>query len=148
MKDRSFLVSVPADSRYLRAIRSFFLPVLEEALGDSGAQMVVLALDEACANIIKHSGTACRANRRVHVQTTVGPDNIRFRLPDFCDEADVPNIKPRDLNQPRPGGLGTHFINRIMDRIVFEADPEAPGRVALVMEKGIPAAEEGNRDGS
>ena len=46
MKDRSFLVSVPADSRYLRAIRSFFLPVLEEALGDSAAQMVVLALDE------------------------------------------------------------------------------------------------------
>ena len=146
MKDRTFLVSVPADSRYLRAIRSFYLPVLEETLGDSAAQMVILALDEACSNIIKHTDASALVARRIHVQASLGVGGAKFRLRDFCEESDVPNIKPRDLNQLRPGGLGTHFINKIMDRIVFEPDPETPGRVALVMEKGMPAAEEGNRD--
>lgn len=141
MKDRSFFVSVPADSRFLRAIRAFFQPLLTEVFGDATSQMLILALDEACSNMIKHAGDD-PPDRRIDVQSTLGDGGVKFRLRDFCCQSDVPNIKPRDLETPKPGGLGTHFITRIMDRIRFEQDPEAPGRVALVMEKGFPAVEE------
>jgi anti-sigma regulatory factor (Ser/Thr protein kinase) len=30
------------------------------------------------------------------------------------------NIKPRKLDEIRPGGLGTFFIGQIMDEIVFK----------------------------
>ncbi len=138
-------MSVPADTRYLRAIRCFFQPLLDEVFGDAASQMLVLALDEACSNIIKHSDATPMA-RPIQVQTCLGSKGVRFRLRDFCGESDVPNIKPRDLLALKPGGLGTHFISKIMDRIVFEPDPDHAGRVALVMEKMVPAAEEDDRN--
>lgn len=141
MKDRTFLVSVPADSRFLRAIRSFFQPLLTEVFGDATAQMLILALDEACSNMIKHAGEDA-GEHRIEVQSALGGRGARFRLPDFCCQADVPNIKPRDLLTPEPGGLGTHFISRIMDRVAFERDP-ATDKVALVMEKALADPPEG-----
>ena len=65
----------------------------------------------------------------------------RFRIGDFCTPEDLPNIKPRDLSDVRPGGLGTHFIGEIMDRVGYEPEPGRPGRLALVLEKAIPNAE-------
>src|SRR5262245_11475748 len=66
MKDRTFFVSVPADARFLRAIRSFFQPLLTEVFGDATTQMLILALDEACSNMIKHAGDS-PAERRIEV---------------------------------------------------------------------------------
>jgi anti-sigma regulatory factor (Ser/Thr protein kinase) len=143
MRDRTFFVCVPADSRYLRAIRSFYQPLLEEVFGESATQMLILALDEACSNIIKHSEDPS-GGRSIEIQSLLGACGVRFRIRDFCGEQDVPNIKPRDLQARRAGGLGTHFISRIMDRVVFEPDPDHAGRVALVMEKSLPACDEGN----
>jgi anti-sigma regulatory factor (Ser/Thr protein kinase) len=141
MKDRSFFVSVPSDSRYLRAIRAFFQPLLTEVFGDATSQMLILALDEACSNMIKHAGDD-PPDRRIEVESSLGDRGVRFRLRDYCGQSDVPNIKPRDLATPEPGGLGTHFITRIMDRIQFDKDTDLPGRVALVMEKGLPCEKE------
>jgi anti-sigma regulatory factor (Ser/Thr protein kinase) len=142
MKDRSFFVSVPADSRFLRAIRAFFQPLLTEVFGDATTQMLILALDEACSNMIKHAGDDPPDDRRIEVESSLGDDGVRFRLRGFCCQSDVPNIKPRDLSVPEPGGLGTHFITRIMDRIRFEREDEATSRVALVMEKSLPTTQE------
>lgn len=141
MKDRSFFVSVPADSRFLRAIRSFFQPLLTEAFGDATSQMLILALDEACSNMIKHAGLDS-GDRRIEVRACLGSEGVRFRLGDFCCQADVPNIKPRDLSHPEPGGLGTHFMSKIMDRIRYEPDGERSDRIALVMEKALPVSQE------
>jgi anti-sigma regulatory factor (Ser/Thr protein kinase) len=142
MKDRTFFVSVPADARFLRAIRSFFQPLLTEVFGDATSQMLILALDEACSNVIKHCGEGA-SEKRIDVHGELGSDGVRFRLPDFCCPSDVPNIRPRDLGTPVPGGLGTHFIARIMDRVRFEPAPGGEGRVDLVMEKKLPAGEAG-----
>jgi anti-sigma regulatory factor (Ser/Thr protein kinase) len=137
MKDRTFFVSVPADARFLRPIRSFFQPLLTEVFGDATTQMLILALDEACSNMIKHCGED-PAERRIEVQGFLADKSVRFRLPSFCCPSDVPNIKPRDLTIPAPGGLGTHFISRIMDRVQFEPDPDSASKIALVMEKDVP----------
>jgi anti-sigma regulatory factor (Ser/Thr protein kinase) len=138
MKDRTFFVSVPADSRFLRAIRSFFQPLLTEVFGDATSQMLILAVDEACSNMIKHAGDD-PADRRIEVHGQLGDDGVRFSLPGYCCKHDVPKIKPRDLTTPEPGGLGTHFISRIMDRVQYEPDPGPNDGVALVMEKALPA---------
>jgi phosphoserine phosphatase RsbU/P len=138
MKERSFFVSVPADSRFLRSIRAFFQPLLTEAFGDATTQMLILALDEACSNVVKHSVQG-DSDRRIAVSSRLTGDGVSFRLEDYCAQADVPNIKPRDLDVPAPGGLGTHFMTKIMDRIQFEPDPRHPERVALVMAKGFSA---------
>jgi anti-sigma regulatory factor (Ser/Thr protein kinase) len=136
MKDRSFHVRVPVDARFLRAVRSFFQPLIEEVLGAEEAARLVLALDEACSNIVKH-GCKERCRGDVTVEAVFGKDALRFSVRDFCADGDVDKIKPRDLADVRPGGLGTHFINEIMDRVAFDPEPERPGRRMLVMEKNV-----------
>lgn len=145
MNEQTFSLSVPADARYLKSIRAFFQSVLVETCGDA-TDMLVLALDESCSNILKHRPRGVDQDL-LQVDAELQPGRVRFRVKDFCCPADVPHIKPRDLKVVRPGGLGTHYIGRIMDRVEFEPDPERAGRMVLVLEKAIPAAEGGGKRG-
>ncbi len=133
---RQFSVSIPADAGFLKAVRAFFKASLGEFLGDE-TDMVVLALDESLSNVLKHHPAGGRGGV-LCVKAELLDDRIRFRLDDYCRSEDVPRIRPRDLEEVRPGGLGTHFVRRIMDRMEFEADPECPGRMSLVLEKCLP----------
>jgi anti-sigma regulatory factor (Ser/Thr protein kinase) len=38
-----------------------------------------------------------------------------FRLEDYAKPVDLESIRPRNLDDIRPGGLGVHFIREIMD---------------------------------
>jgi sigma-B regulation protein RsbU (phosphoserine phosphatase) len=144
MSDRAFAVTVPADARYLKVVRAFFKPLMEEHFGEEGAGMIILALDESCSNIVKHRSQL--DGGLIHVRVLVMPDRLRLRIGDFCRDTDVDNIRPRDLTDVRPGGLGTHFINQIMDRVAFEPEPARPGRMALVMDKALPSGKEKDGD--
>ena len=130
-----FVLTVPSKPRYLKAIRSFFRAAL--AAEDCGEQVqhLVLALDESCSNAMKYRSTHSAAPDRVQIEARVRTGSVRFEISDFCRPEDVPNIKPRDLDDIRPGGLGTFLIAKIMDRVRFELDEKYPGRMALVMEK-------------
>ncbi|MCH6550710.1 MAG: ATP-binding protein [Planctomycetes bacterium] len=141
MEHSSFAVTVPANARYLKVVRAFLEPVVKDLFGEGEeVEMLILALDESCSNIVKHRRDALE-NDLIHVRVEVRPDRIRFRIGDFCGTEDVPKIKPRDLKDLRPGGLGTHFITTIMDRVQFEPEPGQPGRLALVLEKALPGGE-------
>ncbi|MCC6671589.1 MAG: ATP-binding protein [Planctomycetes bacterium] len=136
MSPRVYQLKVPAEAGCLKAVRAFVASILESALGAEG-QMVVLALDEACANIVKHR-TPRVGCEDIEVRVEVEPELVRFRIGAFCAQEDLPRIRPRDLAELRPGGLGTHFIGQIMDRIEYEAEPDRPGAMALVLEKRVP----------
>lgn len=144
MPDRAFGVTVPADSRYLKVIRAFFKPVMDERFGEEAGKLI-LALDESCSNVVKHRSGALDGGL-IHVRLEVLADRIRFRIGDFCGTDDVDKIKPRDLEDVRPGGLGTHFVSEIMDKVGFEPESDRPGRMALVMEKSIPLGKEQDGD--
>ena len=45
-------------------------------------------------------------------------------------------VKPRDLNDIRPGGLGTHFMRETMDEVEFLISPDGGGNL-LRMTKQI-----------
>ncbi|HLN25215.1 MAG TPA: ATP-binding protein, partial [Patescibacteria group bacterium] len=59
------------------------------------------------------------------------------QLIDFAPPVDVDKIKPRPLDEVRPGGLGTHFILSAMDEVAFVPPPEGAGNM-LKMIKAIP----------
>ena len=135
MNSPPFSLSVPAEPRFLKAVRAFFRGVLGEVCGDE-AEMVVLALDESCSNVLKHRRAGVGGGL-LRVDAQARPESVSIRIHDFCSPEDVPQIKPRDLKAVRPGGLGTHFVGEIMDRVDFEADPGDPRCVDLVLEKAL-----------
>jgi anti-sigma regulatory factor (Ser/Thr protein kinase) len=140
MDESVFTLSVPADAAHLAAVRAFFDTLLRPRCGDA-TDSLVLALDEACANVIRHRDKALHCET-LDVHAELLATRVLFRLSSFCSAADLPRIKPRDLNDVRPGGLGTHFIEKIMDRVSYENEFGRPDRLTLVLEKTIPRAAE------
>ena len=92
---------------------------------DRAAQSIVLAVDEACQNIIVH-GYGTRADGVVIMCLFRCDGGIIVRLRDFAPQVDPTKIKPRALSDIRPGKLGTHFIREIMDTVEFRPVPEDP----------------------
>lgn len=101
----------------------------EDAMHD-----LVMAVDEACQNIIRHAYDG----RRGDIVITILRDGPRLvvRLMDFAPPVDVARIQPRPLDELRPGGLGTHFIRELMDEVCFLPPPPGAGNL-LQMTKRI-----------
>jgi phosphoserine phosphatase RsbU/P len=89
---------------------------------------VVLALDEACQNVIRHAyGGPSEEEIRLSVRTR--PGRLIFRLRDFAAPVDPSHIKPRDLDDVRPGGLGTHLIQEVMDEVQYLRPSQGEGNL-------------------
>jgi sigma-B regulation protein RsbU (phosphoserine phosphatase) len=75
---------------------------------------LVIAVNEACMNVIKHAYKGDYSGEIIlEIHNNAG--SLLFRLLDHADPVDLDSVKPRDLEDIRPGGLGTHFIREIMD---------------------------------
>lgn len=105
---------------------------------EQGAEDVVLAVDEACQNIIRHAyGGPCDQEIVLEMERRDG--DLLLSLLDFAPCIDEEKVRPRDLGELRPGGLGTHFIRELMDEVSFERPPSGRGnllRMAKRIEQG------------
>jgi sigma-B regulation protein RsbU (phosphoserine phosphatase) len=90
------------------------------------ARDIVIAVDEACQNIIRHA-YAGQADGQVVLECRHVGDDLEVLLHDFARPVDPATIKPRDLDDVRPGGLGVHFIRTVMDTVDFQPSPTGLG---------------------
>jgi anti-sigma regulatory factor (Ser/Thr protein kinase) len=126
-------LTVPSHPRYLYVVRSALYPlILDAGFPKKEARKVVLAVDEACANIIRH---AYAGDHTKTITLTVEDHAECFvvRLRDYGRKADRAAIAPRDLTDIRPGGLGTHFINLAFETVNY--DTEQGQGTLLTLEK-------------
>jgi sigma-B regulation protein RsbU (phosphoserine phosphatase) len=96
---------------------------------------LVLAVDEACANIIRHAYGPGRAGDII-LEIDYSAGELIFRLRDFAAPVDRTVLRSRNVDELRPGGLGIHLIQEIMDSYEFLEPAEGQGNV-LVMRKRI-----------
>ena len=101
---------------------------------DDCINQMVMAVDEACQNIIRHAYGGDPAGEIV-VDICRRDDAIAIHLLDFADPVDVSTIKPRMLDDVKPGGLGTHFIQQCMDECTFLTPPEGTGNCLRLVKK-------------
>jgi anti-sigma regulatory factor (Ser/Thr protein kinase) len=136
------------------------LCVVRNALGELAAKLgfsepecraVVLAVDEAMTNIIRHAylGDAERpieaSFRRIHVpRDGKSRDALEIVLEDRGVSANPNKLCGRALEDVRPGGLGLHFIRESMDTVEFS---RRWGRNKLRLVKFLPV-QEGPRKGT
>lgn len=104
-----------------------------EPLGFSAddAQCIVLAVNEACMNIMQHAYGNCQEGDII-LEIFDQPQAVLFRLTDFAAPIKICNIKSRDLEDIRPGGLGVHLIQQVMDDVEYQNDPEGIGNTLLL----------------
>ncbi len=109
-----------------------FLPVVRGAaqgmasiagLDEADAHRVILALDEALANVIKH-GYGNRHDQPIEVRFRPVADDdgragIYIEVRDRGKQVEPSKIRGRDLDDVRPGGLGVHIIQSVMDEYQY-----------------------------
>ena len=91
-------------------------------LTETAARDVVLALDEACQNIILH-GYKGRPDGTIAVALSCFADGLLIELRDTAPRIDPKRIEHRALSDIRPGKLGSYFMKTIMDRIEYLPAP-------------------------
>ncbi len=110
---------VSSDPKMLKIIRAGIAHLCDlTGFAPEQRNQTMLAVDEACSNIIKYAYDG-QTDRLIIVTVRLIENGIQIKLRDFGKKADEDFIKPRDLDDIRPGGLGVHLIRSTMDAVSY-----------------------------
>ncbi len=127
---------VPARVKSLRLVRRLMREAAAASgCGDTCTRDIVIAVDEACQNVIRHA-YGDRASGDIVIDVRRQGDALTVDVVDFAPPVDPSSVHPRPLDELRPGGLGTHFIRECMDESEFREPPAGAGN-RLWMSKKI-----------
>jgi len=130
-----FHVNFPSQPDRLKLVRSAVFDTAKMCgCSESVARDIVIAVDEACQNVIRHAYKGS-PDGKIVLDISRDGDSVVLNLRDFADAVDVAKIKPRELDDLRPGGLGTHFIREIMDEVDFLVPPEGDGNILRMVKR-------------
>jgi len=101
------------------AVRAFAARL---GFSEAAAAEILVAVGEAGANAIEHAGSAAGGGRLRVSCRLADDDALVIELPDYCRAADVDRVCGRDLADVRPGGLGVHCMQGLMDGFALVPD--------------------------
>ena len=134
VEKKAFLVN----SSSLKDVRSFCREVFEKLqIQDDLKDELVLAIAEAAQNIVKHAfKNAAKPNELMVVQISCENNKLQIGFYDRGTPVDPKKVKHREIDNVKPGGLGTFFIQEIMDAVEFK-DGKKPWINHLVLTKQL-----------
>ena len=134
VEKKAFLVN----SSSLKDVRNFCRGVFEKLqIQDDLKDELVLAIAEAAQNIVKHAfKNAADANELMVVQISCENKKLQIAFYDRGTPVDPKKVKHREIDNVKPGGLGTFFIQEIMDVVEFK-DGKKPWINHLVLTKQL-----------
>ena len=117
----------------LKNIRSMLVDFLNNhKLQVKEIKEIELGTDEAVTNIIKHSYKEENKKNIIQIELEFSENKVIVHLYDNGTPVNEEKIKPRDLNDVKPGGLGTYFINKIMDEVRWKNSDKWVNHLMLV----------------
>ena len=109
------------ESASLKEVRVFAREVFKKSsIFEKHTDDLVLALAEAAQNIVKHGYNNEQTEDEMKIIIKYNDNVLSMELMDKGKPVVPSNIKPRDLDDIKAGGLGTFFIGQIMDEVVFK----------------------------
>lgn len=113
--------------------------VIDVGFNASQQQKIILALDEAITNIIRH---AYKNTDDGEIELAILRQNstLSFYLRDFAPEVYDSSIKPRDLSQLQPGQMGINFIDTVMDSWEFATPKDGYGNLLIIKKEIVKSA--------
>lgn len=112
-------IRVTSNPRFLIIVRAMVNQLCELLeCPEEERRKIVLAVDEACANIIKHTYHG-DCSQTIDIFCKGDEEKLEVVLQDCGPPLDTGRVVPRNLDEVRPGGLGTHFIRSIMDEVTY-----------------------------
>ena len=116
-ESKNFKIESPS----LKEVRAFAREVFKKnSIFATHTDDLVLALAEAAQNIVKHGYNNEPTEDEMRIIIKFKENVLSMELMDKGKPVVPSNIKPRDLEDIKAGGLGTFFIGQIMDEVVFK----------------------------
>lgn len=139
--DSKFLeISITSDPKNLKILRSMVYNFSKRnGFPRRECDELVLAVNEAVANIIRHTYKNA-PDKPIKMSCAMLSDRLKIVLRDFGNRVNPEDIKPRKLEDTKPGGLGVHFIRSTMDEVVY--DDSVKNGNQLIMTKYLPQKKE------
>ena len=117
----------------LKNIRSMLVDFLNNhKLQVKEIKEIELGTDEAVTNIIKHSYKEENKKNTIEVELEFSENKVIIHLYDNGTPVNEEKIKPRELSDVKPGGLGTYFINKIMDEVRWKKSDKWVNHLTLI----------------
>ena len=132
---KAFLVKTSS----LKEVRTFCRDVFEKLkIEQSLKDELVLAIAEAAQNIVKHAYKDKQDSNDIMVVKISCEDNkLQIAFYDMGTPVDPKKVKHREIDNIKPGGLGTFFIQEIMDAVEFKDEKRKPWINHLVLTKQL-----------
>jgi anti-sigma regulatory factor (Ser/Thr protein kinase) len=138
--DNDIRLEVRSDPRFLGTIRNVVRGWVD-SYGVSGdrADEVMLAIDEACSNVIRHAYEG-RCHHTVELTLQSDDEYLEFRV---CDEG-IPcppehverrPLEPPDPDELKPGGLGVQLMYEVFDDVEFSHGAKGGNCVVLRLKR-------------
>ena len=132
-EQKDFAVS----SSSLKEVRSFSRMVFEKLdINQDLKDELVLAIAEAAQNIVKHAYQGQDTEDKMEIKISLDKGQLEIGFFDKGRPVDKENIRHRNIDDIKPGGLGTYFIQQIMDAVVFK-EGEKPWINHLILTKNL-----------
>ena len=121
-ESKDFLVS----SASLKEVRTFSRDVFNKIeLPQDQKDELVLAIAEAAQNIVKHGyKDVAETTDRMEIKISLKDNELEIGFFDKGKPVVPGNVQHRKLDDIKPGGLGTYFINQIMYDAVFKKNEQ------------------------
>ena len=131
---KDFVVSTAS----LKEVRDFCREIFDKInLPQEQKDELVLAIAEAAQNIVKHGYKGVEETTdRMEIKISLKDNDLEIGFFDKGKAVVPENVKHRKLDDIKPGGLGTFFIQQIMDAVVFK-EGEKPWINHLVLTKNL-----------
>ena len=130
---KAFLVN----SSSLKDVRNFCRDVFEKLqIQQDLKDELVLAIAEAAQNIVKHAYQNEATDDKMEIKISLQNGELEIGFFDKGRPVDKDNVRHRKIDDVKPGGLGTFFIQQIMDAVVFK-EGEKPWINHLILTKKI-----------
>ena len=125
-------------SSSLKDVRTFCREVFEKLQIEQNLKdELVLAIAEAAQNIVKHAyKDDPQTDDKMVVQISCKDNKLQIGFYDMGTPVDPNKVKHREIDNVKPGGLGTFFIQEIMDAVEFK-DGKKPWSNHLVLTKQL-----------
>lgn len=133
--------SLPAQTDQLKIVRRLVQAAAQQAGAgaDWGADLA-LAVDEACQNIIRHGYR--QADGRIQLLIRREGEALKVELQDEAPAVSAEECQGRALEELRPGGLGTHFMRDLTDRVRFLKPQSGIGNRLVLSKRLIPTSKD------
>jgi serine/threonine-protein kinase RsbW len=147
MSDASvFELAISNDTKYLARVREAVQNVIRDsAFPADDVNRIILAVDEAVANIIEHAYSEhANGEKKIHVTLTAAADRFIVTVRDTgksFNPVDImaPNMKEH-VREGRKSGLGIFLMRKIMDEVNYSFDGTGTNELQMIKLAQSPAA--------